>query len=48
MKKNTNVSIEEDYNFDNDSFTNEGIDIPLSEEELEGALEYLEDILKKN
>lgn len=48
MKKNTNVNIDEDYNFDDDSFTNEGIDIPLDEEELEGALEYLEDILKKN
>lgn len=48
MKKNTNVSKDEDYDFNNDSFTNEGIDIPLDEEELEGALEYLEDILKKN
>lgn len=47
MKKNTNVSKDEDYDFNNDSFT-EGIDIPLDEEELEGALEYLEDILKKN
>lgn len=48
MKKNTNVDKNKDYNFDDDSFTNEGIDIPLDEEELEGALEYLEDILKKN
>lgn len=48
MKKNTNVNTDEDYDFNNDSFTNEGIDIPLDEEELEGALEYLEDVLKKN
>lgn len=48
MKKNTNVDKEKDYNFDDDSFTNEGIDIPLDKEELEGALEYFEDILKKN
>ncbi len=48
MKKNTNVNIDEDYNFDDDSFTNEGIDIPLDEEELEGALEYLNEFKKED
>lgn len=47
MKKNTNVDKNTDYDFTNDSFTNEGIYIPLDTEELEGALEYLEE-LKKN
>lgn len=45
MKKNTNVSIDEDYNFEDDSFTNNNIDL-LDEEELEGALEYYNELIK--
>lgn len=46
MKKNTNVDKNKDYNFENDSFTNDGIDIPLEIEELEGAADYYEELLK--
>lgn len=45
MKKNTNVNIDEDYDFNNDSFTDEGIDIPLEIEELEGAMDYYDDLM---
>jgi len=46
MKKNTNVDINKDYNFDDDSFTNESIDIPLEIEELEGAMDYYDELIK--
>lgn len=45
MKKNTNVDKDTDYNFDDDSFTNDNIEL-LDEEELEGALEYYNELIK--
>jgi len=45
MKKNTNVDKNTDYDFTNDSFTNDNIDL-LDEEELEGAMDYYEELIK--
>lgn len=42
MKKN-NVNPNEDYNFDNDSLNQNNID--LDPEELEGAMDYYDDLI---
>lgn len=48
MKKNTNVNPEEDYDFSNDTFNNNFPDNPIPPEEMEGLMDYLEDLLKEN
>lgn len=45
MKKNTNVNPEEDYDFSNDTFSNNLLDNTIHPEEFEGLMDYLEDLL---
>ena len=44
MQKNTNVDPEEDYDWENDTFNQNNID--LDPEELDGAIDYYNDLIK--
>lgn len=48
MKKNTNVNPNEDYDFSNDTFSDNLFDNPIPPEEMEGLMDYLEDLYKEN
>lgn len=44
MKKNTNVNPEEDYDFQNDTLNDNPYDRIIPSEEIEGIMDYLEDL----